>query len=98
MGAIRNIWLLAEEKQKYLPGINLAGCVLNILLNAFMIPLYGACGAAFASFLTQFFMNFVLGFLIGSVRENNKLMLKGMNPWFFDRELKNSISEILKKE
>lgn len=98
MGAIRNIWLLAEGKQKYLPGINLAGCVLNILLNAFMIPLYGACGAAFASFLTQVFMNFVLGFLIGSVRENNKLMLKGMNPRFFARELKNSISEILKKE
>ena len=98
MGTIRNIWLLAEGKQKYLPGINMAGCVLNILLNAFMIPLYGACGAAFSSFLTQVFMNFVLGFLIGSVRKNNKLMLIGLHPRFLVRELKSILFEIRKKE
>ena len=98
MGTIRNIWLLAEGKQKYLPGINMAGCVLNILLNAFMIPLYGACGAAFSSIHTQVFMNFVLGFLIESVRKNNKLMLIGLHPRFFVRELKSILFEIRKKE
>lgn len=80
MGLLRNIWLLAEGKQKYLFTINLSGAMLNILLNAVMIPLWGACGAAFASFLTQFFMNFVFGFIFKPIRENNILLLKGLHP------------------
>lgn len=97
MGTIRNIWLLAEEKQKFLPTINLLGALLNIILNAFMIPLWGACGAAFASFLTQFFTNFILGFILKPIRPNNKLMLKGINPRFLVREAKLIVSELLKK-
>ena len=55
MGIIRNIWILAEEKQSILWKINLIGALLNILLNAVMIPLWSACGAAMASVLTQIF-------------------------------------------
>lgn len=98
MGTIRNIWLLAEEKQKYLPAINLVGVFLNIVLNAFMIPLWGACGAAFASFLTQFSMNFILGFIFKPIRMNNQLILKGINPKFFAHEAKLIVAELLKKE
>ncbi len=97
MGMIRNIWLLAEEKQKYLPVINLSGVVANIVMNAVMIPLWGACGAAFASFLTQFFMNFVFGFIFKPVRGNNQLLLKGMNPRFFFKETKTIVRILLKK-
>ena len=98
MGTVRNIWLLAEEKQKYLPAINFTGVVLNIAMNAFMIPMWGACGAALASLLTQLLMNFVLGFIFKPIRKNNMLMLKGLAPKFFVKELRVTIKEVLKKE
>ncbi len=88
-GVVRNVWILAEQKQKYLWIINLSGAVFNIILNAAMIPHWGACGAAFASLLTQFFANFILGFIIKPIRENNRLLLKGLNPKFVVKESKN---------
>ena len=92
MGFVRNIWILGEEKYNILWKINLGGALANILLNALFIPLWGACGAAFASVLTQIFTNFILGFLMPSVRPNNRLMLKGMNPrilWELWQEYRN---------
>ena len=80
MGAVRNIWILAEGNQRYLWKINLAGAAANILLNALLIPRWGACGAAFASLATQFFANFVLGFMIAPLRKNNQLLLAGLHP------------------
>ncbi len=98
MGVVRNIWLLAEEKQKYLPLINLSGVAVNILINAVLIPKFGACGAAFASFITQVFANFILGFVFKPIKENNRLLLKGINPRFFFSELKAVIGEVLGKK
>ncbi|MBQ3547406.1 MAG: flippase [Clostridia bacterium] len=80
MGAVRNIWILAEGKHKFLWKINLAGALANILLNSVLIPFYGALGAAIASLVTQFFTNFILGFIIKTIRPNNRLLLKGLNP------------------
>ena len=98
MGLVRNVWILAEEKQKYLWIINLSGAVANIILNALFIPFWGACGAALASLITQFFANFILGFIIKPLRENNKLMIKGLIPRFFVREIKNLVAEIVRKD
>lgn len=96
MGTVRNVWILAEQKQKYLWRINLTGAVFNIILNAILIPYYGACGAAFASFLTQFAMNFILGFIFKPIRENNRLLMQGINPVFMIKQGKNLI-KVLKK-
>ncbi len=97
MGRVRNIWLLAEEKQKYLPVINLTGVVANIVMNVVMIPFFGACGAAFASLLTQIIMNFAFGFIFKPIRYNNILILKGLNPKTFVKEAKVIATELLKK-
>ena len=98
VGVISNIWLLAENKQKYLLIINFCGVVLNIVVNAVMIPLWGACGAALASFLTQLFMNFIFGFILKPLIKNNVLLLKGMSPRFFACEIRTTLKELLKKE
>lgn len=82
MGSVRNVWILAEEKQKYLWIINLSGALFNIVLNTFAIQFWGAAGAAAASLATQIFTNLVLGFILKPIRENNKLLLKGLNPKF----------------
>ena len=97
MGLVRNVWILAEEKQKYLWVINLSGAVFNILLNMVLIPLWGAVGAAVASLFTQFFANFVLGFIFKPLRFNNTLMLRGLNPRYIFREMKAMVKELVKK-
>ncbi|MBR5272416.1 MAG: flippase [Clostridia bacterium] len=98
MGTIRNIWLLAENKQKYLPFINMFGVVCNIVLNAVMIPFFGAVGAATASLITQFAMNFGFGFIFKQIRKNNQIMMVGLNPAFLLRESKDIIRAIRKKK
>lgn len=97
MGTVRNIYLLAEHMEKYLWRINLTGALFNVVLNSIMIPFWGACGAAFASLLTQIFTNFILGFIIKPMRENNKLILIGCNPMFLIRECRSIIKLICKK-
>jgi O-antigen/teichoic acid export membrane protein len=97
MGLVRNVWILAEEKQKYLWIINLSGALFNVILNAILIPFWGAVGAATASLLTQLFANFVLGFIMKPLRGNNRLMLQGLNPKFFFPELKGMLKELRSK-
>lgn len=92
IGSVRDIWILGEEKHRILWKINLSGVLGNVILNAVMIPRWGACGAALASVLTRFFANFILGFIMPSIRSNNRLLLKGLDPrllWGLLKELKN---------
>ena len=79
-GMVRNIWILAREKQKYLWIINLSGALTNVLLNYLLIPKYGAVGAAVASVITQFVTNFVLCFVIKPIRECGFIIIKSFNP------------------
>lgn len=80
VGSVRNVWILAEKKQKYLWCLNLSGALLNVLLNLCLIPLWGIEGAAVASVITQFFTNFILGFIMPPIRPNNRLLLRGFLP------------------
>ena len=82
LGSASTVWILAEEKHDILWKVNLIGAIGNVVLNGFLIPAWGAMGAAMASLLTQFFTNVLLGFLIAPIRENNRLMLRGMDPRF----------------
>ena len=79
-GSVRNIWILAEEKQKHLTKINVVGALANVVLNACLIPIWGGIGAAIASVISQFFTNVLIGFIYEPIRRNNYLMLKGLNP------------------
>jgi len=78
MGSIRNLWILAEEKHSCLWIINLGMAVGNGLLNAWLIPPWGALGAAGATVLTQLGGNFLLGFFWKPLKENQRLLLKAM--------------------
>lgn len=90
IGGIRSIWILAENKQKYLWIINLSGATANVLLNALFIPILDGIGAALASFITQVFTNVLIGYIIRPIARNNTLMIKGLNPML--------IISVLKKE
>ena len=79
IGVIRNIWLLAENKQKYLWKVNMFGAVANVILNYFLIPVMGINGAAVASLITQIYTNVIVSFIIRPIRYNNTLLAKGLN-------------------
>ena len=79
-GSVRNIWVLAEGKQRYLTWINISGAIANVVLNFCLIPLLGATGAALASVATQFFTNVVIGFIFKPIQRSNELMMRGWNP------------------
>lgn len=91
MGSVRNVWILAEQKQKYLVVINLSGSLLNIAVNFILIPHFGACGAAVASLATQIFANFIFGFIFKPIRENNRLLIAALNPKMLINESKKLI-------
>lgn len=80
LGSVRNIWILAENKQKYLWVINLSGALANVILNFILIPVMGMMGAALASLVTQIFTNVIIGFIIRPIRQNNLIMMRSLKP------------------
>ena len=79
-GSIRNIWILGENKQKYLIFINLCGAIMNVGLNVILIPIMGINGAALASLITQVFTNVFMNWIIRPIAYNNNLMFASLNP------------------
>jgi len=94
LGSVRNIWILANEKQKYLWLINLTGASANVVLNLCLIPPLGIYGAAIASLVTQFFTNVIVGYIIKPIRPNNALMIQSLNP----KNCIEAFNRLLKKE
>ena len=93
MGTIRNIWILANDQQKYLPIVNLSGALLNVVANYALIPRFGSIGAAVASLMTQLFANFVICFMIKPIRESGMIILQSTNPKVLINVLKNIYSQ-----
>lgn len=93
LGSVRNIWILAENKQKYLWIINLSGALANVALNYILIPITGIMGAALASLVTQIFTNVIIGFIIRPIRYSNTLMLRALNP----KEITKAIKALIKR-
>ena len=79
-GGAMNVWILANERQKYLLSINLSGALANTILNAFLIPSIGIDGAAIASLITQIFTNVIVCYIIKPIRPNTAIMLEALNP------------------
>ena len=96
-GGAKDIWILAEEKQRYLVWLNLGGALANIILNCILIPIAGISGAAIASLITQFFTNVVMGFLIRPLRYNNTLLLKALFPKYLFGIIRIVVSMINEK-
>ena len=75
LGVARNAWVVSENKQKYLIPINAGSAIMNVVLNAILIPGMGASGAAIASLITQISTIFVVPLFIRDMRPNVALMV-----------------------
>lgn len=78
LGVARDIWIVCERKQKHLKYLYIGSAVLNIILNAVLIPFWGVNGAAVASLLTQFSTIFVFPLTIKDFRPNLKIILDAL--------------------
>lgn len=87
MGGAHSVWILAENKQKYLFVMNASGVICNVCLNFILIPHWGICGAAIASVITQFVTNVCMLYLIKPLRPCCRIVLRGMNPFFLAKML-----------
>jgi O-antigen/teichoic acid export membrane protein len=54
------------------------GCVMNVLLNIFLIPKYGAMGAVVATFVSYWFAVHGACFFIGPLRKTAWMMTKAI--------------------
>ncbi len=88
LGGVRNIWILANEKQHYLWKINTLGAVANVFLNYLLIPKMGINGAALASLITQIFTNVIVGYIIKEIRPNNRIMMLSLDPKYLMESIK----------
>ena len=79
LGVARSIWCVCEKRQKYEKYLSIIGSILNVILNAVMIPLFGMNGAAIATLITQIGTNFGFLFLIPEMRENSFYILKAFD-------------------
>lgn len=78
LGAINNLYFVAENKVKWVQILTFFGAVLNIILNLIFIPQIDVMGAALASLLTQFATNFLLLLLFPQLRGGFKILIQGI--------------------
>ena len=83
LGTARGIWIVCEEKAKYVKYYLGIGAVINIILNYLLIPGFGPGGAAAATLITQIFTAVLAPALFKETRVYTKyvfeaFMLKGI--------------------
>lgn len=76
LGIARGIWLVCENKNKYVKKCVFWGMVINLILNYLLIPVWGINGAAVATLVTQIFNSIVAPMLYREIRVHTKYILQ----------------------
>lgn len=76
IGTARGIWILAEDKNKYVKYYLAIGVVVNFILNFVMIPILGIEGAAIATLATQVTTSLIAPLLFKATREHTKIVFE----------------------
>ncbi|GAB3895546.1 flippase [Spirosoma agri] len=78
LGVARNAYVYTLNLSHLFLRITLIGSVLNIGMNMFLIPRYGAYGAAISVLVTQFYVTFLSSFIHKPLRPTGKIALKAL--------------------
>ena len=93
---IRDLWLLGENQSRLVTGFSFIGVVMNVALNALLIPRYGICGAAVATVVTQAVLAVAAPALFPGTRQFaidviHALTLRGVNVRDLVQEVKDAL-------
>lgn len=91
IGTARGIWILCEDKNKYVKYYLGIGTVVNLALNYVMIPVWGINGAAIATLITQIVTSLIAPVMFRETRCHTLIVLRAfVGSWFFaNRREKN---------
>ena len=59
-GLVSNNWYLLEKLSHLNLYRHIVGVFLNVILNIYLIPIYGIVGGGFATLITQFFVSYLI--------------------------------------
>ena len=76
LGTARGIWIVCEEKAKYVKYYLGVGAVINVILNYLLIPQFGPGGAAAATLITQVFTSVLAPAMFKETRVYTKYVLE----------------------
>lgn len=89
IGTARGIWILCEDKNKYIKYYLAIGVVVNFVLNILLIPRIGIEGAAIATLVTQFVTSIVSPTFFKETRVHTKIVWEAFClKWHFDKKRK----------
>ena len=76
LGTARGIWIVCEEKSKYVKYYLGIGAIINVVLNYLLIPQLGPGGAAAATLATQIFTSVLAPAMFKETRVYTKYVLE----------------------
>ena len=76
IGTARGIWILCEKKNKYVWRYLIIGSIVNVILNACLIPYMGIIGAALATVIAQFISAIIAPVFYKETRIHTKYVLE----------------------
>lgn len=84
IGTARGIWILCENKSKYVKYYLFVGAVANLILNSILIPYYGNNGAAFATLITQIITSLIAPLFFRETSVHSKIVIDSVvAKWYF---------------
>lgn len=95
LGSARSTWLVTENLQKYTLVYTGTGAIINIILNALLIPKIGAFGAAVATLMAQLIANIFALIPFKNTRKSTVMILKAI---FKNSTIKDAIKCLRNKQ
>jgi len=83
LGVVREIWIICENKNKYLKYFAGMGALMNVILNLLLVKPFGIIGVAIATLISQVVVAVIAPVFFKDVRASikhmfNALCLKGV--------------------
>jgi len=78
IGVARGVWIVSENKNKYVKYYLAIGAVFNLVMNMVLIPVIGTLGAAVATLLTQIITSMIAPLFFKETRIHTSLVLKAV--------------------
>jgi O-antigen/teichoic acid export membrane protein len=99
MGSLTQVYLATHNKNQYVNYFAIAGLIVDVILNAALIPVWGTMGAAAATLVTYIVIHIVMPMVFQETREVAKIMWEAMLfRYVLDDDLKEMIRKKMKRK